>query len=83
VRAQLTSILSVASSLLVGLGLAWAPWTSLWEMNIFLDVQPGLRSWLLNPYIRGAVMGVGLVNVILAFEEMSRQWKRTVERQDK
>jgi hypothetical protein len=61
--------LSVLSTFLVGLILAIAPWTSLWDANYLLGPHPLLRSVLLSAFARGTVSGLGLVNIILAFHE--------------
>ena len=57
------------SSLLVGLVLVLSPWTTLWDANYLLQPHPGLRSLLLSPVARGAVSGLGFVNILLAFHE--------------
>jgi len=62
--------LSVFSSVLVGLILVIVPWTSLWELNYLLGADPLLRRFLLSPFLRGAVSGLGLVNVALAAYEV-------------
>jgi hypothetical protein len=62
--------LSVMSSLMVGLILLLAPWTTLWEANYLLQPHPTLRTLLLNPFVRGLVSGVGLVNIVLALNEV-------------
>ena len=64
------ALLSVVSSLLVGLVLATAPWTTLWESNWLLQPWPSLRPLLLSGFARGAVSGLGLVNVLLAASEL-------------
>ena len=62
--------LSVLSSLLVGLILVLAPWwPNLWDANLLLQPYPLLRGLVLSGFIRGAVSGLGIVNVILAFQE--------------
>ena len=61
--------LSVLSTFLVGLILAIAPWTSLWDANYLLGPHPLLRSLLLSAFTRGSVSGLGLVNIILACHE--------------
>jgi hypothetical protein len=66
------TFLSVLSSLLVGIVLVVAPWTSLWDANYLLGPHPALRAWLLNAFTRGAVTGLGLVNVLLALHEASQ-----------
>ena len=61
--------LSVLSTLLVGVILAIAPWTSLWDANYLLSPHPLLRSLLLSAFTRGTVSGLGLVNIVLALYE--------------
>jgi hypothetical protein len=65
----LATFLSILSSLLVGVVLALAPWTSLWETNYFLTPHPLLRDLVLSAFTRGAVTGLGLVNIAVAFHE--------------
>jgi hypothetical protein len=76
----LAALLSVLSSLLVGVVLVFAPWTSLWDSNWLLQVWPGLRGFLLSAFTRGAVTGLGLVNVLLALGDIHRyllvSWRR-------
>ena len=69
----LAASLSVLSSLLVGLILVVAPWTPLWEANYLLQPHPVVRSLVLSAFTRGAVTGLGIVNVLLAFHE-ARQY---------
>jgi hypothetical protein len=69
-RTALTVLLSIVSSLLVGLVLAVAPWTSLWESNWLLQPWPALRPLLLSGFARGAVTGIGLVNVLVALADL-------------
>jgi hypothetical protein len=66
---MMAAFLSVLASLLVGLFLAIAPWTPFWEANHLLQLYPALRQLLLNGFARGAITGLGLVNVLLAFIE--------------
>ena len=61
--------LSALSSLLVGIVLLVAPWTVLWEGNVLLQPSSWLRGLLLSPFARGAVSGLGLVNILLAIDE--------------
>ncbi|HET7293534.1 MAG TPA: hypothetical protein VFM88_14005 [Vicinamibacteria bacterium] len=62
-------LLSALSSLLVGIVLLVAPWTVLWEGNVLLQPSSWLRGVLLSPFARGAVSGLGLVNIVLAIDE--------------
>jgi hypothetical protein len=65
----LSLFLSVLSSLLVGLILVVAPWTALWDANYILPPHPAVRALLLSAFTRGAVSGLGLVNILLALHE--------------
>ena len=62
-------LLSVISSLLVGVILVLAPWTSLWDSNYLLHPHPALRAFVLSGFIRGTVSGIGLLNILLAVLE--------------
>lgn len=44
-----------------GILLALAPWTLVWRRNAFLGTIPGLVSVMGNPFMRGAVTGIGIV----------------------
>jgi len=68
--APLTVALSVVSSLLVGAILVAVPWMQLWELNSLIQPYPALRGLVLSPFTRGAVTGLGLVNVVLALHEL-------------
>jgi hypothetical protein len=76
----LTALLSILSSLLVGLVLAIAPWTSLWESNWLLQPWPAARALLLSGFVRGAVTGLGLVNVLVAFADVHARLFRAAGR---
>ncbi len=62
-------VLSILSSLLVGVVLAVAPWTALWDANYLLAPHPVLRAVLLSSFTRGAVTGLGLLNIVLALHD--------------
>lgn len=63
-------MLSILSSLLVGVVLAFAPWTPIWDSNWLLQVFPAARGLLLSSFTRGAVTGLGLVNLVLATRDL-------------
>jgi hypothetical protein len=65
----LTLFLSVLSSLLVGLILVVAPWTALWDANYILPPHPAVRAIVLSAFTRGAVTGLGFVNILLGLYE--------------
>jgi hypothetical protein len=52
----------------LGLALILVPWLDLWDTNYFLYQYPALALVLKNPFLRGAISGLGLVNVMLSIE---------------
>ena len=66
----MAALLSILSSLLVGVVLVVAPWTPLWDSNWLLQLWPAVRGLLLNAFTRGAVTGLGLVNLVLAARDL-------------
>jgi len=57
----------------VGLALILLPWSEFWEMNYYLYQYPMLGFFLKNSYLRGAVSGLGLMNVIFALDSFRRR----------
>jgi hypothetical protein len=56
----------------VGLLLIVLPWwPAFWEHNYFAFAWPPLRTLLTNNYVRGAVSGLGLVNLIAGFADLA------------
>ena len=51
---------------LLGVLLILVPWMGYWEHNFFLDKFPGLIPYLLHPSVRGAVTGLGALDVLVA-----------------
>lgn len=61
----------VALLLETGLLLVLLPWSSFWERNYFVEWSP-LLTWLLTSnYTRGAVSGLGILNVWSALGELA------------
>lgn len=52
----------------------WVPW--IWESNYFLSTFPSLRPLLLSPYLRGAISGLGLLNIVIGISEIVEQRRR-------
>ena len=50
----------------LGVFLVVLPWTALWEWNFFLFRYPELSGLLLDFRLRGAITGLGLVDIGLA-----------------
>ena len=54
----------------VGLVLAVVPWSAYWERNYFAGIMPVLHAIITNYFFRGAVSGLGLVNLVAAVAEL-------------
>ena len=59
----------------IGLFLIFLPWSSLWESNALLAYSISLRTFFLNNFVRGAVSGLGLIDVALGLSELAIFWK--------
>jgi hypothetical protein len=61
----------IAFFLEVGLLLVVLPWSGFWERNYFAAAWPPLQSLLTNNFVRGAVTGLGLVNLVAGFADLA------------
>ena len=46
-------------------------WPPFWEHNYFAMAWPPLRTFLTNNFVRGAVSGLGLVNLMAGFADLA------------
>ena len=46
-------------------------WPALWEHNYFSMAWPPLRTLLSNNFVRGAVSGLGVVNLFAGFADLA------------
>ena len=46
-------------------------WPALWEHNYFALAWPPLRTLLSNNFVRGAVSGLGVVNLFAGFADLA------------
>jgi hypothetical protein len=54
----------------VGLVLTVVPWSVYWERNYFADLVPLLHAITTNNFVRGAISGLGVVNLVAALSEL-------------
>ena len=47
------------------------PWSGFWEKNYFAIAWPPLQSILTNNFVRGAVTGLGFVNLCAGFADLT------------
>ncbi len=74
---RLSSILFIIFCFELGLFLLIYPWTDGWTANYFAwvvtgTVQPAWHSFWDNSYVRGAISGVGILNLWIAMAEVFR-----------
>ena len=50
----------------MGALLLYLPWSGYWEQNYFLSHYPSLMRIVLHPSFRGAVSGLGVLDILLA-----------------
>jgi hypothetical protein len=63
---KMLSAMLVVVLCIMGAILFYLPWTSIWEKNYFLSHFPLLMRILLHPAFRGAVSGLGVLDIFLA-----------------
>jgi hypothetical protein len=63
---RMFSAMLVVVLCIMGAILFYLPWTSIWEKNYFLSHFPSLMRILLHPAFRGAVSGLGVLDIFLA-----------------
>jgi hypothetical protein len=64
----------------IGLLLILVPWSTYWDANYFLNRFPSLIPYLLNPYVRGAISGLGLLDAFFAAEAFRGRSSAIVDR---
>ncbi|MCX6543734.1 MAG: hypothetical protein NTV05_04895 [Acidobacteria bacterium] len=63
-------VIVIAYFLDVGVLLTLAPWSALWEHNYFILAWPAVAVVAGNDYVRGAISGLGLINLGAACAEV-------------
>jgi hypothetical protein len=69
-KGWLWRILYILYSLEVGIILLVLPWLGLWENNYLLYLHPRLLPVVSNPYLKGAVLGLGIVNIMIGVQDI-------------
>lgn len=60
----------------LGMFLLLIPWLDLWERSYFAALTPPWSGVWNNPYLRGAVSGLGLINLCIALSELLAYLRR-------
>ena len=64
-------LLIIALLVELGLLLIVVPWSAYWERNYFAQVSPVVSLVVTNNYVRGAVTGLGAVNLFAALADLA------------
>ena len=67
---KISAVLIVTLCLEIGLFLLIFPWTSYWETNYFSQIVPSWHVYWYNSYFRGAVSGLGALNLYISLVEI-------------
>ena len=54
----------------VGLALVVVPWSVFWDRNYFAQSLPAVHAIITNNFVRGAISGVGLINICVGASEL-------------
>lgn len=69
---KLGAVLFVMFCFEIGIFLLVFPWLEAWDSNGFRTSLPWFRDHWTNSYFRGALSGIGLLNLYISFLEIVR-----------
>jgi hypothetical protein len=75
----LTRLLYIAYFIEVGVILVVVPWSAFWERNYFAESLPLLQFVTGNDFVRGAVSGIGVLNILAGLADLRTMlpWNRS------
>ena len=54
----------------IGIALLMLPGSGVWENNYILYLYPQIRPLIANPFFKGAVLGLGIANILIGINEV-------------
>jgi hypothetical protein len=69
---KVSAVLFITFCLEIGIFLLIFPWTDYWDGNYFSGLFPALQPYWENAFLRGAISGLGVVNLYISFIEIFR-----------
>lgn len=66
------ALIFIVFCLELGMFLVIFPWSDVWDRNLFPTLSPEWRAYWDNPYLRGALSGLGILNVYISLVEIFR-----------
>ncbi len=67
----------------IGVFLLCFPWLDPWSQNYFANLSPAWTELWTNPYFRGAISGLGVVNLWISLAEAFRLRRFAAEKQER
>lgn len=68
---RIFKVLYILFSIEAGIFLLSLPWMSFWDTNVLTYMYPQILVVVTNPYFKGAVTGLGIVNIIIGIHEIA------------
>jgi hypothetical protein len=69
---KLGALLYVFFCFEIGVFLLLFPWLDLWQRNFLSGLAPAWFDFWNSPYLRGAISGLGVLNIGISFSELFR-----------
>jgi hypothetical protein len=66
-----TRLLLIAFFLEAGFALMVVPWSAFWDRNYFAQAFPFVQEIITNNFVRGAVSGLGVINLVVGVRELA------------
>ena len=70
VISRLLKIIYILYSIEAGVFLLLLPWMSFWDTNYLTYQYPQILPVITNPFFKGAVLGLGIVNLMTGINEI-------------
>lgn len=71
-RHKLAALLLIVMCFEIGVFLLVFPWLRSWDLNGIASLRPWLRVLWANAFFRGALSGLGVVNIGISLHELFR-----------
>ena len=69
---KIQAVVFILFCLEMGIVLVLFPWSALWDQNYFFGLAPRWNRIFFSSYLRGAISGLGVVNIWIALSEAWR-----------
>jgi len=77
---KLGSLLFIVVCFEVGVFLLVFPWLDYWNNNLIASLAPWVRDIWVSPFFRGALSGLGVVNMYISLAEVIRLRRPAADR---